>query len=336
MADVLNLITNKDRVAFSENYQYKHDFKLTKLFTPEKTNNLKVAIAKVVENGDMPVSATFHAYDTEAKIGDRTNYRSIELQKLLIKEKINTTERILELLGNSYDDEEAIDFIYDDMENLSSRVETRAELANAQLLSTGKLTINENNFKTVVDYMYNSTHNIALSEWEKADHDIIGDLEKVMDKAKKVGKTITRAVTSSKIVSYMRNNTAIKDYFARSLVLPTANNVLNWVYENFGIAFEVYDDTYKDSANATTVHRFFPENKISFFGGQTAIGKGLYGVTPEELVLNDGKMTKGFIAVTQWNTPDPVATWTKASAVYIPVMADIDGLFIATVSNASD
>lgn len=332
--NLLNLLTNKDRVDYSENFAYKQNFKLESLFGKEKTSNLKVAITRIVENGTLPTMASFHALDTEAKIGDRTNYRSLELQKLLIKEKLPTGERILELLGHNYDDKEAIDFIYDDFNNLISRIEARAELANAQLLSTGEIKINENNFKTTVNYGYNSGNNIAFSEWEKADHDIIGDLEKVIDKAKAKGKTITRALTSSKIVSYMTKNAGIQGYFAKSLTLPTSRNVLRWVYDNFGIAFDVYDDTYKESANDTKVHRFFPENKISFFGGNGEIGKGLYGITPEELEINDGKATNGFVTVTQWNTPDPVITWTKASAMYIPVIADIDGLFIATVSNA--
>ena len=64
------------------------------------------------------------------------------------------------------------------MGNLTSRVLTRAELANNQVMATGKLEINENNFKTVVDYGYPSANNIPFSEWDKPEHDIVGDLNK--------------------------------------------------------------------------------------------------------------------------------------------------------------
>ena len=238
------------------------------------------------------------------------------------------------LLGNNAPEQEIIDFIYDDMGNLTSRVLTRAELANNQVLSTGKLQIDENNFKTVVDYGYPTSNNVPLSGWADPTHDIVADLNSVKDKASKLGKTITRALTSSKIVGYMVANEGIKSFFEKSGNLVTTNRVLQWVYDNFGIAFEVNDDVYKLSANDTTTHRFYPENKITFFGGNGALGKGLYGVTPEELGLNNGVATRGNVTITQWETPDPVATWTKATALYLPVVSDIEGLFIATVSKA--
>ena len=332
--NVLNLITNKDRVDYSENYNYQTTFKLSPLFPAQKSRNMKVDVARLVEGGNLPVMANFHALDTEAKIGDRTNYRTIEFEKLMIKEKLNQTERIAMLLGNNAPEQEIIDFIYDDMGNLTSRVLTRAELANNQVLSTGKLEINENNFKTVVDYGYPTSNNVSFSGWANPAHDIVADLNSVKDKASKLGKTITRALTSSKIVGYMVANEGIKAFFEKSGNLVTTNRVLQWVYDNFGIAFEVNDDVYKLSANDTTTHRFYPENKITFFGGNGALGKGLYGVTPEELGLNNGVATRGNVTITQWETPDPVATWTKATALYLPVVSDIEGLFIATVSKA--
>jgi len=32
-----------------------------------------------------------------------------------------------------------------------------------------------------------------------------------------------------------------------------------------------------------------------------------------------------------WNEPDPVATWTKAAGLFIPVMPNPKGLFIGTI-----
>jgi len=333
--NILNLITDKDRLEFSENYNYQTNFALSSLFPSRKSKNLKVDVTRLVENGSLPVMAQFHALDTEARIGDRTNYRQIEFEKLMIKEKLNQTERIHELLGNNADKQEVIDFIYDDMGNLTSRVLTRAELANNQVMATGKLEINENNFKTVVDYGYPTANNVSFTAWADPAHDIVADLNAVLAKAKAKGKVITRALTSGKIVSYMVNNTGIKQFFKDAGVLVTEKKVLQWVYENFGIAFVANDDVYKTSANDATVHRFYPENKITFFGGNGSLGAGLYGVTPEELALTKGVTSRGNVTITQWETPDPVATWTKATALYLPVVSDIEGLFIATVSKSA-
>ena len=57
-------------------------------FPAEKTNNIKIATKTFVSNGTLPVMAQVHALDTEARIGDRTNYKEL-VEKLLIKEKLN-------------------------------------------------------------------------------------------------------------------------------------------------------------------------------------------------------------------------------------------------------
>lgn len=331
MADILKLITAKDRVEFSENYTYDREFVTAPLFNTKKTDNFKVEVARLVEGANLPVMAQFHALDAEARIGDRANYSKMEYEKLLIKEKLNQTERIAVLLGNRPTDQEIVDFVYDDMANLTARVLTRAELANNQVLATGQLQIQENNYVTSVDYGYPTANNTALTGWSDPDHDIVADLNAIIAKAKAKGKKITRALTSGKIVGYMVANNGLKGFFEKAGVLLTEQRLLQWVYDNFGIAFVTNDEVYKTSANDTTTHRFFPENKISFFGGNGYIGEGLYGETPEELMLN-GVVSKGNVAITQWQASDPAAIWTKASAIYLPVIADIEGLFIATVS----
>lgn len=331
MADILKLITNKDRLDYTENYDYKTTFVTSPLFPARKTDNMKLEMSRLVEGGDLPVMAQFHALDTEARIGDRTNYKTIEFEKLFIKEKLNQTERISMFLNGVKDEKRIIDFVYDDMGNLVARVLTRAELANCQVLSTGKLTINENNYKTVVDYGYQASHNVNLSNWSDPTHSIVDDLNKLVEQARNDGKVITRALTSSKVIGYIVANEQIKGFFEKSAQLVTRERVLQWVYENFKIAFATNDDVYKLSANDKTTHRFYPENKITFFTGNGALGAGLYGVTPEELELTD-TMSRGMVVVTQWKTPDPVATWTKASAMYLPVISDIDGIYIGTVA----
>ena len=82
--------------------------------------------------------------------------------------------------------------------------------------------------------------------------------------------------------------------------------------------------------------RFYPDNKISFISEQISggLGTGLWGVTPEEAEYGQyaNKSTDQYITITQWATPDPVAVWTKASCLFIPVLPDVDSLYIATVT----
>ena len=68
------------------------------LFPAEKTNNIKIATKTLVSNGTLPVMAQVHALDTEARIGDRTNYKELEVEKLLIKEKLEPKRKPFILL----------------------------------------------------------------------------------------------------------------------------------------------------------------------------------------------------------------------------------------------
>lgn len=331
--DLLKLITNKDRLDYSENYNYKTDFLGTGLFTPRKTNNLKIAMARLMENGNLPVMAQFHAFDTEARIGDRTNYKEVEFEKLLIKEKLNQGERIAYYLNGVTDEDMIKDFIFDDMGNLTSRVLTRAELANMQVMATGKLTISENNFNTVVDYNLPDTNKLMVSGWNTASHDIIGDLNKIKAVAKGKGQAIDKALTSSKVIGYMLKNTAILGAYTNNNTtnILTEDRLLSWIYANFGIAFVTNDEVYKTSASSTDLNRFFPDDVISFFGGNGSFGEGLYTTTPSEL-FGEVERTNGFVALNTWKSTDPAGIWTKAEAVYLPVPKNIDGLFICSVT----
>lgn len=325
--DILNLIKPKDLVDFLENYNYKTDFMGERLFPSKKTEDIKLAIKMLQEGGTIPVMAQIHAYDSEARIGDRPNFKELELTKLLIKEKINQTERIAEYLGSDAGDNKVVKFIYDDLANMVSRNLVRAEVMKMQVMSDGEATVNENNVSTIVSYGLNDANKIMLSDWSNPAHDIVSDLNGLKRTANKLGFSITNALTSSKVLNYIMNNTAIKAIFANSGVLITEPSVIDWISANFKINIETNDLTYKKSANDTTQYRFFDEDKITFFG-DGVFGNGFYGITPEERKLSAQAGVEFsenmFVAGLVWNTEDPVATWTKASSLYIPVPKNIN------------
>ena len=333
MADLLNLVKGADLVDFAEGLNYKTTFVGNTLFPTKKTKNILVEARNLVANGDLPVMAQVHAYDAEARIGDRTNFTELKAEKLFIKERLNRTERMSILLGDNLDNadkKDVIRFIYDDANNLVSRVLTRCEVANMEVLATGKLTIKENNANITVDYNLPSANAIDFESWSDKTHSILSDLETIRTLAKANGKTIDKALTSTKVIGYMKANDEIKAYFAGTGLVPTERRILQFVFDEYGIAFVTNDDVYKTSANASETKRFYPENKITFFGGNGALGQGLFGVTPEERE-NVGYSEKANVMLTQWKTEDPVAVWTKASACYLPVIKDINGIFIATL-----
>ena len=335
MADILRLIKDNDRIDYAQAYAYQTSFKGSKLFPAKKVENIKVRVAQLVEGGALPVAAKVHSFDSEARIGDRPDFEIVSYEQMLIKEKINQSERVIEYLGHNASDNAVKDYVYNDFDNMMSRVLTRAEVANMELLSTGKVTVNENNVKFEVDYKLPANNKITLGNWASPSHDIIGDLNTVVDTASAKGVMLVRAFTTSDVVKYMLANEGIMAKWENKPSILSKTALLAWVKENFGIEFVLVDEVYKDSASASATRKFFKPNTITFVNTLGAIGEGLYGVTPEELELNDGKYEfreKMLVALTQWKGTDPVAVWTKATALYVPVVKDIGGMFIGTIA----
>lgn len=336
--DYLSLIKPQDLATFAESYNYNKSFMGQKLFVPEKTDNIKISYEQLAEGGDLPVMAQVHALDTEARIGSRVNYTKLELEKLLIKEKLPTSERLAYFLRNGGNNSGVVRYIFNDAANLLSRVITRTEVANMELLSTGKITVSENNAKFDVDYGFSKDNKINLTGWEDASHGIIADLVKVQAKAQSKGWKVVRAITSSTVIGYMLANTEIKSFWANKVAPLTQTSLLSWLNEYYGIEFVVNDDVYKVNPDDTKAKRFFDEKAICFLGTRGALGKGFYGVTPEEINLADkighDVKSSAYCTLTMWADNDPAITWTKATGMYLPAPTAINKMIIASIGQA--
>ena len=274
--------------------------------------------------------AQIHAFDSEARIGERPNFEVKDYTKLLIKEKINQTERIAQFLKYAPDNK-VKQFVFDDAANLISRVLTRAEVATMEVLGTGHATYKENNVSLDVNYGVKTAN--FTETWSSADADILGEIEAAIAERASRGYTTERAITSSKVIGYMLKNNAIKSYWANKAEPLTQSRLISWIRDNYGVELVVNDATYKTALSDATAKRFYPENAITFLSTRTAVGQGMFGYTPEELSLPETS-EKNFVTVTQWYTEDPVAVWTKASALYVPVLKDSNSISIYTVKTA--
>lgn len=333
--DFLKLIEDKDIVSFAENYSYDKNYMGQKLFSMQKTDNLKVSAKMLMEGGDIPVMAQVHAFDSEARIGDRPSYIEVKAEKLLIKEKINQTERLMYFLNDGASENKLKDYVYDDMSNLLSRVITRTEVMNMEFLATGAITINENNATYNVDFGLSNSHKVVLNNWTDTTHDIIGDLQQLKTKAKTLGVNILRAITSEKVMNLMLKNAGLSSLFSLRLSseVMTMGALKAWLLANFDIEFVTNDDVYKTSASGNTLNRFFPEDVITFLGTRATFGTGLFCVTPSELMdIGVNGNEKAMCYIKRWANNDPAGIWTLAEGVYLPVPNNINNMIIGTVA----
>lgn len=340
MADILNLISDSERLDFSQNLAITRPAYIgDRIFPDQKTPSLKAEYLRLADGANIPTMATVHAFDTEAEIGTRPALEKTEVEKLLIKRKINQTERVRQLTENGvYADDAIVRYIFDDMRLMADSVKARTEAAKMEVLATGKMTIKENNLNMTVDYGVPAA-NTGFKIDFGPDADIISQIQEIADKAASSGHALSEMVLGTKILRKLATNKGIQTLVYGTVgagTYVTAEKLRALFVDLFGFGQITTNDLrYKvQAANGSEKSlRFFPEDKVAFMSNGTtgSFGVGLWGVTPEEAEYGQytEKSANQYITITQWATPDPVAVWTKASGLFIPVLPDPNALFIA-------
>lgn len=343
MPDILQLVSNKDLLDFSQNLSIKRNYMGDRLFPDIKTQNLQAEFYRLSDPLQIPKMAKVHGFDTEASIGTRPTFEKVMLEKMLIKEKINQSERVRLLKDTGVDQASLVGYVYDDMGRLAESVKTRTEVMKMELIQSGKIKVKENGLDFTVDYAVPAGNKKAYT-WTAADHDILADIQEMVDIAKNAGQTVTKVITSTKIVGKLRVNQSIQKAIngtANGLGIFISLSQINALMNDmFGFVIEVNDErySYETAAGAITTKRYLEEGKfvmVATLANGTA-GAGLWGVTPEESTMGPwtAASSQQYITINQWATADPVATWTKASGVFIPAMPNSNGLVIGTITLA--
>lgn len=350
MNTLSGLVTEKELLDFSQNFAVTRNYTGSRFFPDRKTQYIKQEYTRLCANGNLPQVAMVHAYDTEAHIASRIPFERVSIEELLIKEKINLTEEIARITqGMAMDTDSTRNYVFDDIARTAEMVVTRAEKAKVDAIAKGKAVINENGLNFTVDYDVPDSNRVT-GDWTEATADVLGDVRGWVDTADEHGSTPNIAITSRAILHKIMANQAVqKAIFGSNGVgtLPTLDQINTLFYNQFGVTLVIDNDKYgelKVNENGETYveqHRFFPDEAfvITATGADGTIGTGLWGVAPEEREQGgafDSKRQSQFVTVTTWDTPDPVATWTKASGLFVPVLPNPYGHVIATVTTADD
>lgn len=324
------------------------------LFGDQRTDNLVAEWESIASEYQIPVMAQFHGFDTESQQTFRIPIDSHNIEKGLIKVKINQSERMRALLRNGVQNDTALyDYVINDGVRLADQVITRTKAAKNELLSTGQVTIHENNLNLTVDYGVPAANKaLTIDFGAGATDDVPTQIQEIIDTANEQGVIITGMFTSSAMVSKLRKDAAIQKAINGNIgagALVRRGDLDAYLAEEFGIGQIVTNDlTYGASATidangrpAVTAARYYPKDKITFFatnpGGR--LGVGLWGDPPETDVtqlLNVAQSgVSPFVYITQWAENDPAVLWTKASTLFMPVLYNPNSLFIATATETA-
>lgn len=332
--NVLETITEEERLNFSQSFDVKRPGILGTIFPDTKTQYLKAEYYRLMAGQRLPEVAFVHALDTEAEIGSRPGFEKVLTEKLFIKRKINQSERLQQAIENGVpDDNNLKKFVFDDAANLFEGVVARANVMKGQFLSTGIVKIKENHVDMSIDYGVTSDAKVKLTDWSKPDADIMGDISKMVAIAEDNGYVVNKALTSLKMINYMRNNTAMQTAVlgAANKRLLTKQELTNLLMQEYGITIDRCDEKYRYRKADGTLKtgRYFKEDVFTLYEANAngSFGSGLWGVTPEELEYRQfiQEENRSFVTLSMWATQDPVAVWTKASGMFVPVAPKANG-----------
>lgn len=346
--NVYGKVTKKDWIDIGSQVPTRQNDPIDSLFGDVKTDNIVAEWESLASEYGIPMMAQFHGFDTEAQKTFRTPIDTHNIEKGLIKVKLNQSERLRALTrAGVQGDERLYDYVMNDGIRLADQVITRTKVAKNELLATGKITIHENNLNLTVDYGVPNDQ-IGLSVDVTASADPMEDIQAVIDKALAKGVVITGMVTSKAVLTKMRKNPALQKAIngnvgAGALIQNSALKA--FFSDEFGINTIITNDlTYGSDftidANDRPViktERYFPADKITFFGTNVGgkLGTGLWGDSPEvdvaEFMKGSTSSISPYVFITQWAENDPAVLWTKASSLFIPVLYNPNSLFIAGV-----
>lgn len=346
--DVQGKVLREDWLTIGSQVPTRQTDPIDGLFGDEKTDNLVAKWESIASEYSIPVMAQFHGFDTEAQKTFRIPIDNHNIEKGLIKVKLNQSERMRALLRAGVQGDQALyDYVMQDGIRLADQVITRTKVAKNELMATGKVTIKENNLDLTVDYGVPAEHTAFTLDLTQ-DADVASQIQTIIDYAIEKGITINGMMTSKKNLTKMRNNkylqTAINGNIGAGAQLRQSQ--LNaYLSEEFGIDQIVTNDLfYGESAELGENNRpiikqarYYPQDKVTFFvtnpGGR--LGIGLWGDSPEVDAAAfhnvGGSTVSPYVYIMQWMETDPAVLWTKASSLFMPVLYNPNSLFIASV-----
>ncbi len=322
------------------------------LFTDTKTDNITAQWESIAAANQIPVMAQFHSFDVETQTTTRVPVDTHNIEKGLIKVKINQSERMRAILRAGVQNDALYDYVINDGINLADQVITRTKVAKNELLATGKVTIQENDLNLTVDYGV-PEEQIDFTIDVGAGKDIDAQIQDIIDAAADVGVVINGIICSRKVLTKIRKNdvmqTVINGNAGAGAIVSMAALEAHLATE-FGINRIITNDLTYASDRAIdaggnvvqTTKRYFPDDKITFFATANGdiLGTGLWGDPPEVDIQRfmevGGSTVSPFVYVSQWAENDPTVLWTRASALFMPVLYNPNSLFIAEITETTN
>lgn len=298
------------------------------LFPYQKEIGVNLEWIKGAKN--QPVALRLSAYDSKSIRRDRKGFDKYRTEMPFFKESMYIDEELRKNLNtmlqtnNQQLVNQILTKIFDDQITLIKASYVTMERMRMEMLTTGSITLASNGQAYSYDYgIENDQKKEVATSWSDPTADIIGEITNWVEEMKAKGVTITRAICNSSVAKNFRTNNAIKNaiyVFAQGTVNVTTDRALDYIYNETGVSFYVYDNVYVNEEEEAV--KYIPDNTVVLLP-DGILGNTHTGVTPEESDLMNSltaevSLVDGYIAVTTHKEHDPVTVEMKVSMVSLP------------------
>lgn len=317
---------------------------LSNLFPTRTLDTNTVDFAEIVRTNR---TARYRSFDGRIHVSERDtgSEKRVNLLPLSSSLSLGEYERLqLEFARTSGTNQERLaDAVYNDAENLTREVLFRTEQAWGDVLTDGKLTINENGFQGEADFGVPGTHIVSAGTvWTTiATAPALTDLITWQDVYIATNGFAPGSIqTSQRIRRLMQTNAQIIGAIAGTTSGRTRVTVteLNDLLSSEGLPTlrEPYD-TLVDVDGVST--RTIADDKLMFFPPNVAdLGYMAFGVSATALELVNSNRSDlsfqnapGIVGVVEKSGP-PYRQFTYVDAVGMPILANAKLLFVADVA----
>ena len=245
--------------------------------------------------------------------------------------------------------------VFDDVTKVIKGIDTRTEIMFLQGLSTGQAVVDDpDNAGTGIRVSYgykdeNKFSNLG-EKWESAHGGETpnDDVRQLFDKADADGNSIGLVMLSKRYFDLWRSSMQGKMLAAsynkqvytdkQLLTVPSRQNFLEALEDEFGCAFQVVNSTFKlEKANGERVSvKPWEEANIVALPGDN-VGRLVYGTLAEETNPVAGvsyQKSGSHILVSKYSKTDPLEEFTTGQSLCIPVIDGADGIYVLDANAA--
>jgi len=293
---------------------------------------------------EKPIMASIMAWDAEAPIAGKKGVVTVSGEMPPIKRKIKVEEKELIKFfaprAGMGDKAQAIDDIYDLVDQMVNACRARMEWLRWQAIATGAVTYDEGGVIFTVDFGVPASQKETLSgtaRWSDLDDsDPLGDLERWCEAhVTNTGIRPERALMSLKSRNYLLKNEAIRQIITSNADVYISPAQLNALLQNFELPQIItYDAKVLTEALAgtKTESRFLPQDVVVLLPAASYnIGNLLQGPTAEALALMnlDSSTKPEGVVVVIYVKEDPPSYWIKAAVTAFPTLpgAELIGIY---------